>query len=410
MAFTVLAGDRYNAAAYGTVTSSSTDSTYPLSRLTDGFFDEFWYQAAIGADGYLSVDLNQITNGTFETYSGGAFTGWTSETNGGGSTVTQDSGTVKAGTYSCKLTVGASGGSYARVYQNLTVRTGAPWRGSFSFYAGAAGAVKLEIYNPYTRNYLATGGTWQSSQTYFKTTAGTGSWEDFTVSFSVESWAACQSSTTTLRFRVESNTSSTVGYVDQFYQWPETNFAAFFAHNCEAGLPVQWRSSTDGFASSDVLVATLTARAGVLFSYQSSSVTTRYVRLKFSGTPVAKLRATELVFGYAAAPADAPVWGYVVDRTIPQIRSSRGSVRMADFSTNAVVLDFEPSSTQWDELEQEIYERASGGQTIILVPDTGVSRVFVGRIPERWRFQAVWATKYKFQLPLEPLALGTWLP
>lgn len=412
MASIFLCGDRLNAAAYGTVSvSPAADTSYPSSRLIDQFLDEFWEQGSIAADSYIRCDLNQVVNSGFETYSGGAFTGWTSNVVGGGSTVTQDSGIKKAGTYSAKFTTGAGGGSKAEVTQSLTVRSGQKWRGSFSMYAGAGGVTKLEVWNPYTKNYLNSSGTWQASQAYHKSTVGTAAWEDFTTSFTVEAWATCQSSLTSLQLRFVVEIVSKVGYADEVYFWPEVNTVVLTGHNVEAGLPIQWRSSTDNFGASDVLVATLPARAGVAYSYQSTAVITRYVALKFSGTPVAKLRATEVFWGYGLSTSETPAWGYAVKRSVGQIRSSRASVRFADFSLDAVTLSFTPAFvTQWPEIETEIFERCSAGQMIIAIPDTSRTPIFIGRAPVESNYRPTSFAMMETSLTIEPLALGTWLP
>ena len=278
-------------------------------------------------------------------------------------------------------------------------------------YAGAGGVTKLEIYNPYTKTYLNSGGAWQTAQTYYKTTVGTVAWEDFTASLQVESWVLCQASLTILQLRFVAETVSTVGYVDEVYFWPEVNTAILIAHNVEPGLPIQWRSSTDDFAASDVLVAALPARAGVTYSYQATAVITRWVGLKFVGTPVAKLRATEVVWGYGLATSETPSWGYRVRRSLPQIRSSRDSIRYSDFSLDGVTLRLQPAySTQWAEIETEIFERCSGGQPIIAIPDTNRLPIFIGRTPVEWSYQATSLAIVDTELPIDPLPLGIWAP
>lgn len=271
--------------------------------------------------------------------------------------------------------------------------------------------MRFEIFNPYTHMYLNPSGVWQTGQGYHKITAGTGAWEDFTVTLRVESWLLCQASLTAMRFRFVNDTRLSDGYVDEVYFWPEVNTAILAGHNVEPGVPIQWRSSTDNFAASDVLVATLPARAGITYSYQTSDVITRHVGLKFVGVPIAKLRATEVIWGYGLATGETPAWGYRVSRLIPQIRSSRSSVRYSDFSLDGVTLRLQPAyGTQWPEIESELFERCSMGAPIIAIPDTNRSPIFIGRTPVAWSYQATSLAIIDTELPIDALPLGIWAP
>lgn len=409
MGLLVICGDLYNAAGRGTITvSPAADPLFLSPKIIDGYIDEFWSQGSLLANSYVRADLNVNPYSGFEAT---PFSTGYVKTELTGGTVTLETGIKKAGAQSARLATSGSGGTYAGIERQERWRSGQKVRGSVSLYLGGAGPVKLEIRNLTTGNYLHPSGTWQAAQVDYLTTAGSGAWEDKTFFFTVESWSACQGNVANVYCRAYMNTTSGTGYVDEMCWWSEVNTAVLVSHNVDPITPVEWRSSTDNFGASDVLVSVVPPRQGVMYYYHAAGITTRYVQLKFTGTPVNKIRACEVVWGYALSTNETPSWGYGVTRSLAQIRTSRQSIRGADRTADAVELKFSPAfSTQWAEIETEIFERCSGGQTIIVIPDTNRTPIFIGRTPIDWIYTPVSLAISETALRVEPLRTGIWVP
>lgn len=410
MGFLVTAGDGLNLATNLASVSPLADTNFTSLALNDRRTDLFWSQGSIAANSYARFDLNRVKTGGFDSFSAGAFRDWTSEISGGGVAPVNEAVIKDAGAYSCELAMGASAG-YSRVTQNVTFRSGQRVRGSAKIRAdGIATAGKLEIYNSRTGRYLAPDGSWQLAQIYYKTTSSTGSFQSFTLAFVVESYAACQAAEVALRCRFVNDVVSTTVYADSFYLWPEVNLCIITGHNIAPATPIQWRSSTDDFAANDVLVATLPARETVTWKFEENAVTSRYVELRFVGTPEEKIRATEIFWCYGLRPAESPAWGYQVSRSTSQSRSGWQTIAHTDSAEQRVTMTMDPHHVQeWPEIETEIFRRAERGQPIIAIPDHNREEIFIGRTPPGWAYRMDFST-VAIELPIEPYAQPIWVP
>ena len=409
MGLVILAGDLYNAAARGTLTVSPTaDPLFLSPKLIDGYIDEFWSQDSIVADSYIRCDLNVNPFSGFEATP--FSTGYTMTTANGG-TVTLETGIKKAGAQSAKMATSGAGGTYAGIERRDQWRSGQKVRGSVSLYLGGGGPVKLEIRNLMTGNYLAPGGTWQAAQIDYLTTSGSGAFEDKVFNFTVESWTACQGNLATVYCRAYMNTASGTGYVDEMCWWPEVNLVVLTSHNVDPITPVQWRSSTDNFGASDVLVVTVAPRAGVMYSYQSAGVTARYAGLKFVGTPLSKIRATEVVWGYGLETMLQLNWDFTHSAELKQVRTSKQSLAQQDFTDEAASLSIDsyPDDGTFDEFRNELLRRTDKGQTVIVIPHTTKDPILIGRRPKAWAYHATPAIN-SILTSVEPFPKGIWTP
>ncbi len=370
---------------------------------------KWWAQGTLAADSYIKQDLNQVRNGGFETYSSGAFASWSNEFVGAG-TVTQEAAIILSGTYSAKLTVAAGGGSVTAIRQPLfSVRAGARWRGTIGLNPGVGGALKLEIYDARSGLYLDPSGAWVKAQAYHKVQAPTGGYTIHPLAFRVPSRRICGANITTIRLRVVADVPSTVNYIDELRAWPETNLVLLAGHNVYAGMPVRLRSSTDGFVANNVLVATMPPRPVTQYAYLPSAITARHILLEFGGTPAEAIRACELIIGYADTPAESPVYGFEISRSLRQIRSGDQSLILSSAIEDGGVLQYEPHSSELEDFE-DFVARAIDGSLTVVIPSTERDEVLVGRIPETWAYRVVSYGMTSTEIPFEPLTFPLWTP
>jgi hypothetical protein len=389
----------------GTETSNpAADSAFPVGALQDGRIDAFFSQGSILADSTLRRDLNVIINGGLET---GDFTGWTKvELNSG--VVTIEPTIVNSGSKSAKLATSGVGGTEAGIKQTKVFRSGQRVRGTASLRA-TSGTVKLEIKDLTTGKYYNTSSVWQTARTHHKITASTGSYETFALSIVLDGWEAHQSDFASLQVYAFGDSTSAQGYADDIYVWPETNLCVLAGHNVDPAITCEWRKSTDNFAANDVLVGALTARRGVMYRYETTAIVTRYVGLKFVGTPEAKIRATELIYTYALDTQRGVRWEVDHSSQVMQERSAWQSLALQDYPADgfAGVIDAFPIDTAFYELRDEIFRRAERGQMIILILSTTRDVIVIGRTPPDWAY----STQPNINvvgLKIDPFPPGIW--
>ena len=251
----------------------------------------------------------------------------------------------------------------------ITVRSGERRR------VTSSGTSNVKVQNLTTGRYLQSNGTWGTSANCL-TAAGS-------LSYQVESLTVCQALTVSLAI----TQSASVTLSD----WPRWNALVVHGHNIDPALTVEARSSTDNFAANDVLVATATVLQPGFFVWDSTgAVTSRYVRLKLTGTNSAIPWYAEVCPCWLESGTAAPDFGYEVALAEAQVRNEGrfglvGAANLSPYPRRTVRLNFGVSSTGATEVRQEIAWRSRGGvYPLYVVPVSTESAVYCGRLTDKF--------------------------
>lgn len=417
MVFLVLGGAQANASAVAEqapTCSPAAATDYPTSSLYDGRTSSFWAFGSLLADSYVRQDLNRVRNGGFETFASGAFTSWTSDT-ATSSAPAEETSIKLTGARSAKLQAGALIGSYSGMTQTLLFRAGEKVRGTVSVYAESGSSMQVVIADLSSGKSLNSSGQWVSGTNSVFATVTTAAWSTSAIAFQVRSRRQIGGNLATIRIsvhnrRVGTSFVSTIGYVDEFRLWPETNLVVLSGHNVPAAMPAEVRSSTDNFAAVDVLEGTMVPRPRNQYAYLPTPCTSRYIQVQFATyvSPEA-IRATELVIGYATAPAESPSWGFSVRRIFRQLRNNDRTLLLAAAPEDAIDLQFEPHTSEVEELE-DFVELCLDGSLAVVIPSTTRDEVIVGRTPDVWQYQAASYARTTTGLTIEPTISPLWTP
>ena len=207
MSLLALFGNGYNQLARMATpaTPESADTLFPIANLYNGRPWEPFRFGAAGTSGYIDADLNQVTNGGFETaFSGGVpAAGWTVA---GAATATRvTTPTPPVGTYALDV-----GGGYAASSANAVVYTRLVASGEtltlnaylYGVGAGVTQHAQVWVRNKVTGNYWS-GSAWSPAGTaVFNHTAA--SWSALkTSTFTVESYSVTLSDLVELEIRCD---------------------------------------------------------------------------------------------------------------------------------------------------------------------------------------------------------------
>jgi hypothetical protein len=409
MVFIVLAGEQANAAAVAE-TPLGVDPVaaagFPATALTDGKVSSWFNGNSAGPDGYMRSDLNRVKNGGLEgAYAAGVFESWTNEGVTLGGAIVEETVAPKTGTRSAKLTCGA--GPAIAMRQEITVRSGSRRRGVVSLYSVAGASVYFQVFNVTTGRYLDPTGAWVKNGTHHKVQTAA-ALTVFKFSFRVQSRRDCCANLATLRYRVYVDVPAGVGYFDEMREWPETNCAILASHNLTPATAVEFRSSTDNFIANDVLAKLVAPRERIMYAYLDQPITSRYVGLKFPGTPATAIRATECIFGYADAPKDSPMWPIRFGQQLRQMRDSRQSLLLGATPDESLVLSFETHLSEMEDM-QDFVLRGLDGSLAFVVPTTDRDELVLGRLPIGWNYAGTF-TINRTEIPIESLPFPLWTP
>ena len=363
--------------------SPAADALYPASALYDGVPGKEGAWAATAANDYVKADLDIATNGDMEgTFPG---SGWSNASTGTGATA-QSNTYAKAGTYSGRVTGGASGEGIYRFTKVL--RTGFRYRLSVWGRRTTSATGKVRVYNAETRRYLQTsGGTWSSGSADVATSS-VSSFTEMTVNFTVEGFYVCGSrDTVTIQIDL-ANSANEFYYFDEFRLWPEIDFISVHGHNADALMAPQFRSSTDDFSASDVLEATMTVRRPAFYSKLGSAITKRYVMLKFTTVNSrGPIRIGELFCGQYLAASEKTSASFGTMAVTVENRQAVNGYQAFPFQSDPIVTIDVPlkafAATGFAEIRDEIVARSEGSRyPLVLVYDTidDADLVVMGRL------------------------------
>lgn len=380
MSFLYLAGQYANTIEQAlSVFVSDEDASFPKARLYDGETGRRFKFGTNGADRSVTIDMNRIINGDFET---SPLVGWTQAVTGTGAT-SEENTLVHAGAHALKCTAGT--GSAAR-FRDFTVRAGQRLYLDAWLRAASSGTARIRIQNLATGNYLPPTGVWQGASTDVATETGT-TYVQKTLAFQVESFDACKDPTVTLRITLVCEGATGIAYFDDVAVYPTHNFVGVFGNNLTPTVAPQLRSSTDNFSASDSLEAQLTIRRPSFFGVLAIPVNRRYWRLKAAGTNLSTPWYGELVLGYAETIQRGPKYGWVGTKSQPQARYKvpGGATTVYNQTANAIPtlkLSFrDTSEASYLELSQEILDRTGRGRDpVIVVPSDAETAIIHGRV------------------------------
>lgn len=380
--------------------SATADTRFPITRLYDGLSSLIFAFGSLTTDPYVTVDMDRLGGlGGFETFaggSGGAPTGWT-EANTGTGSVIQETSTVHGGSSAAELDGGASG--VGLIYREWTARAGQRFTLDAWLRGNGTQTARIRIQNRQTGKYLTSGGAWQTAAIDCATRA-TASYAQSVLAFQVESWTLCQASTVTMRVSILCNENGAV-FVDDVFVYPTVNVLSLHGHNVAPLNVVELHSSTDAFASNDVTEATLTPLQGRFYSYLSSPIAKRHLRLKFVGTNPAIIYAAEMIASYLEQATQGPEWGIEQKAVESQIRneSETGDVTVhARGPHERVMLKLAfvaKTEAAYKELRNEIVRRCRGGiYPALIVPIDDEDLIVLGTLDDSWEARRQFVTRW----------------
>lgn len=404
----------YNVLARGVLSSSSADALYPLANVKDGDPAKPFMFAATGADLWVKVDTSLLVGSNFDLWSAGSPVGWSKILSGAG-TVTQDAVIMVSGS-SAALNQPA-GVDIASVFQDVTVRAG-DWHKFDAFVrVGAGPTAEMTIRNLHTGNYLTPTVTWSATpQAALTQTNTAGLFANKIATFQTEDYGTVGEDTCTLRITL-SQTGAGLSWFDNAYLYPGVDFFSIHGHNLNARIPVVLESSPDDAAWSTQITATSKKPA---FAGISAAAPTfaRYWRVRYSGTPLARIFYGEVVVGQLASALRSHLYGWPTTFIFDQLRmeTENGHVqtfKQAQFERRAVKLEFQVGAqNEFEQLRDAWTRRSFGGHyPMIVVPDDAdAALVFQGRMTSELEvlkhFLAVWSTDIVFAESAFPTITG----
>lgn len=381
MAFTTyaLVGERLNHLARAVTAPSSSpaaDSTWPLTSVYDSAPQTAFRWGSAAADPKITVDLQMITNGGFET---GDLTGWTTT-----GTVSVAFANPRTGTYYATISDGGT------IYQDVICRSGEKIHvEAYIRQAIASGTGTVTVQNLYTGKYY-NGSAWASSGSIGTNT--TTNYIAQQADIVLEALSVTHSPLITIRITVTCTGGGSNTFVDDVAVWPWTDFCSVHGHKyVDPRLVVTLRSSTDNFSASDTSEATMTI-AHPSFYTKITSNGRRYWQLRMTGTPRAAPFIGELVLGQVYTFANLPdhptraAWLFRAQRAQARGAGLRGgnisTVLLSAQDRTDVTLPFSFwSESEWLEFYREIQTRSEGGAfPIVLVPDASQAGVYLGML------------------------------
>lgn len=400
MALYMLYGEGYNQLTRmaSAATPESAAAKYPIANLYDGIPNKPFIFGSAGGSGYIDFDLQQLTNGGFETWSGGAPTGWTVTLTDGG-TVTEEAVIFNGGAKSAKLATAGGLSDAAQVSQIKYVPAGKSMSISAALYGtGAAPTIALKVTNLVTGNSLDQNGAWGVGQTVMSRSAA--SWATATVAFTVESYSDCGSrDLVPVQIVALVSTSLAVSaYVDDVVLFPTISFASLHGHNIKPACgAIEIRSGTSSPAAT--VRATFTHAQPTMFA-TFAAVAARYWRLFVTTDPATgsdpvldAISIGELVLGEYATSTRNQNLGFETTLTDPQDRSASDIGPLQAFvrttrGRRQLALQFRLLNTATDYAQwKEILERSRNGAfpLVVVVDSADSTSAIMCRVPPSWR-------------------------
>jgi hypothetical protein len=187
--------------------------------------------------------------------------------------------------------------------------------------------------------------------------------------------------------------SSTVANINQ--QADDIRFMVDFdtmmvaGHNLDVAT-CEFRTSTDGFASNDVLWNAPTIYKPSFYYSNPSKQTVTHFRLKFPGTNAAPIGIGELALGQRTVLTRKPgleVGVRVVEDLVRPL--SHRAYSLSDDPIREVELPFNYFGTEWDQARDSVWQRARNGlHPMVVIPnDTDPAVAIYGRIQNDLEFR-----------------------
>jgi hypothetical protein len=259
------------------IVASDADANFPVLNLTDGILHHPFRWGSGAVDPLLTIDLNLVMNGGFESGAVGALpAGWGTSV---GTSFQINTTNKNDGANSARLGASGDGG-----FQGLTMRSGERATISWAIRGDGSAQAQLQVLNIHTNKALNSSGAWAAAGTNLDTQT-TAAFKTGSRTFTVEDFATTRRDTCTILIICRQSGAGNTWY-DSLYVWPETDFAAVFGHNWPPSVAPELRHDTAAFAGAGTQVAGAFATVYQPSMYASfSTISSRYIRIKLTGTP-----------------------------------------------------------------------------------------------------------------------------
>lgn len=384
--FLYATGEQFNSLErmIAALTVTNEDSELVRARLYDRDPGLAFRFGSVAAGLAITADLNILPGGDMETDAGAGLppAPWSEVLTGTGD-ITRGTGagemdSTGGGAAGMKLTVGAGSGS-AEGYQERYCRAGERIVIKARAKDAGAGQIKARLRNKRTGKWATSGGGWSSSVSDIAA-SDTTTWHDLLgaggFEIIVEDFNTCQADRVLLRLSFVNDTINTSKFVDNVAWWPSTGLFSAHGHSIPPEIGVEWRVSTDNFAGSNILVATLTPYQSTFYGDSSAVLRAeRYQRLLLPGTPFdpAPPHLGEWILTQPTIASRNPNFGFVETRSLEQIRSEgpAGKMRvtpLADKTRRALTFPVSlRSATDYAQFRDQLMERSQHGRWPVLV-------------------------------------------
>lgn len=410
-----LAGRAFNLMGRGTLYSSDQNAYYPRENVANNDPSVPFKFGSIQADGWHKVDLNHVTNGDMETFTGSTPTGWTASNTGSGTTSQDTSvGGPHSGLAGLRCTTTPAGGSAGPIVA-FTARSGEEWRVGVWMFP-VTGTARLRVYNATTGKYLTAAGAWTTVASDCATETNP-AYAEKKVDFTIEDYSTCRSDTVTLLVRCYVSGVSQDALFDDVTAFPGVNFFSLHGHNIEANCALSWYYSDDDSAYTSVRRETPAQPS--FYGVLSATAFHQWWKFEQSGTPYAAAGSWgELVLGQAQTlttdaqhPAqNAWTWGATRPQVVNVTPTGRRYVSNRTMHRQRVLRMpyFQKSDASYTQFRDEIMGRCDdGAYPVVVVPDNSKGDVLFAQIPaESEDRQDALTTAHKTELMLMEMPFG----
>lgn len=384
MAFLYIVGDESNVlqSANSVVASPVGETFLPEANLSLYRPDKpFRFSAVDGTQSLITADLNQVTNGDFESWSSDDPVGWTVEEAGAADvTETQVAGEVNNGTSAAELV--SDGVDTARVYQDFEALSGGTYTVKVALRGDGSASLRFRVQNLQTGRWLNSSLNWVDTQANTETRSATG-YAVATNVFTVEAFSVTKAHKCTLRIQAV-NEQNGSAFVDDVEFWPSWDLAAVLGWSeIPDVVPVKLQTSTDDFSSTN-LDETMTKARPSFYHEMASRSDDRYVRLNIDGETLAKPVIGELFIGLKRDLSRGQRMAYSFEPRVPRVVQSKlfGDEREALSRDESLryAFRFGHTTSEYEEFRDQIWRRSKfGADRVLVIPDDTRSEVHMGR-------------------------------
>lgn len=388
----VLSGERVNRLETGTVSLliGSADPLFPITNLYDGRPSRSFRTTSATTSIQILVDGNSVVNGSLDSWSGGAPSGWTVESG----TVTQ---TVVAGEF-----VNGSAAKFnpGLISQNFTVRSGEKRTISSQLRGDGVAGIAMTLQNLTTGSQLQNNGTWSSGGGSVMSRVPN-TYAAASVNYTVEPFSTTQADTCTMRLVIA---AAALGYADDIYDYPAADFVSVHGHNLDASVLARFYSATDSLFPIATLQATIAIVQPSFYALLAAPVYARYFTFYLTylvGANSVIPEIGELVIGQTYALTVPPEYGAEIGYMRDDVATDTGVGELAVYARSAqtrrtlgLKFHFE-TETRMRAARDEVFRRSGGRlNPIVVIPDTTLPDVIFGRLDRTWKVTRTLTTYY----------------